>query len=158
MTIKSDLYFIHINSLIMTNNITTVNNIYEAFAKGDVTTILNSLSEDVEWEPWNGNYGQRGGVSWLKEGKGKEGVLDFFMIVGGFIINDFQVLSVMGNENHVAAEIQFDAFIPATGIHLKEEEIHLWTFDDQGLVTRFKHFSDTAKQIPASQSSSHLHD
>ncbi|HAH24767.1 MAG TPA: hypothetical protein DCL77_13610 [Prolixibacteraceae bacterium] len=142
----------------MTNNIATVNNIYQAFAKGDVFTILNCLSDDVEWEPWNGNYGQRTGIPRLKEGKGKDGALEFFMIVGGFIINDFLVLSVMGNENHVAAEIQFDADIPATGAHLKEEEIHLWTFDTHGIVTRFKHFSDATKQIAASQSSSHLND
>lgn len=144
-------YFIHFNSRVMTNNIATVNNIYQAFVKGDVSTVLNYLSDDVEWEPWSGNYGQRASAPSLKEGKGKDGILEFFMIVGGFIFNDFHVLSVMGNENHVAAEVQFDADIPATGTHLKEEEIHLWTFDDQGIVTRFKHFSDSTKQTAAAK-------
>ena len=79
--------------------------------------------------------------------------LNIFMIVGGFTFNDFRVLSVMGNEDHVAAEIQFDAEIPETGAHLKEEEIHLWTFNDKGEVIRFRHYSDTAKHIAAAKAS-----
>ena len=37
--------YIHSNSLIMNNNVATVNNIYEAFLKGDVSTIMNYLSD-----------------------------------------------------------------------------------------------------------------
>jgi ketosteroid isomerase-like protein len=142
----------------MNNNVATVNIIYQAFVKGDVSTIMNYLSDNVEWEPWSDNYGQRVGVPGLKERKGKEGALELFMIVGGFIFNEFHVLSVMGNEDHVAAEISFDVEIPATGVHLKEDEIHLWTFDEHGIVTRFRHFSDTSKQIPAAKSSAHSND
>ena len=139
------------------NNVTTVNNIYEAFVKGDVSTIMNYLSDEVEWEPWTANYGHRPGFPWVKEGKGKDGALELFMIVGGFIFNKFRVLSVIGNENHVAAEIQFEAEIPATGGHLKQEAIHLWTFNNKGEVIRLRHYSDTAKQIVTTKADSQIH-
>lgn len=141
----------------MSNNVATVNKIYKAFVKGDVSTIMNYLSDNLEWEPWSDNYRYKEEMPWLKERIGKEGALQYFMIVGEFIFHDFRVLSVMGNESHVAAEISFDAEIPATGGQLKKEEIHLWAFDEQGKVIRFRHFSDTARQITAVIADSQIH-
>ncbi|HSI78773.1 MAG TPA: hypothetical protein VK957_22960, partial [Lunatimonas sp.] len=73
----------------------------------------------------------------------------FFKIVGGFDIKDFQVLSIMASENQVAAEIVFEADVPATGGHFRDEEVHVWTFDEHGKVIRMRHYSDTAKHIRA---------
>jgi uncharacterized protein len=35
------------------------------------------------------------------------------------------------------------------GGHYRDEEIHLWTFDDAGKVVRLRHYVDTAKHIAA---------
>ena len=31
----------------------------------------------------------------------------------------------------------------------RDEEMHLWTFNDEGKVTRLRHYTDTAKHIAA---------
>jgi ketosteroid isomerase-like protein len=38
--------------------------------------------------------------------------------------------------------------VPGGG-HYRDEEIHLWTFDDVGKVTGLRHYTDTAKHIAA---------
>ena len=83
--------------------------------------------------------------------KGKDGAIEFFRIVGEFNIKDFQVLSIMGNDNQVAVEFIIEADVPATGGHYRDEEMHLWTFDGQGKVIRLRHYTDTAKHIAAAK-------
>jgi ketosteroid isomerase-like protein len=154
---KKKVFVIYtLNLKIMNRNITVVNKIYEAFGKGDVPTIMDYLSENVKWEQWENNYAQKAGVPWLQERKGKDGALDFFKIVGEFIFKDFRVLSVMGNDNQVAAEILLEIEIPSSGTHMREEEIHLWTFNELGKVVRFRHYADTAKHIAAAKVAEHF--
>jgi ketosteroid isomerase-like protein len=90
-------------------------------------------------------------VPWLLPRKGKQGALEFFKTVGELRIKDFQVLSIMSNDNQVAVEFIIEADVPATGGHYRDEEIHLWTFDEQGKVIRLRHYADTAKQINAAK-------
>jgi len=43
-----------------------------------------------------------------------------------------------------------EADLPAFGGgHYRDEEMHLWTFDDNGKVTRLRHYVDTAKHVAA---------
>jgi uncharacterized protein len=133
------------------SNTATVNRIYEAFGKGDIPAIINELADDVRWEQWADNSAQKAGVPWLVARKGKDGAVEFFKIVAGFTIQDFQVLSIMGNGNQVAAEFIIEADVPATGGHYRDEEMHLWTFNDQGKVIRLRHYTDTAKHIGAAK-------
>lgn len=57
--------------------------------------------------------------------------------------------SETGRGEQVAAEILVDATNSATGSRIRDQEIHLWTFDDAGRVVRFRHYVDTAKHIAA---------
>jgi ketosteroid isomerase-like protein len=131
----------------MQNHVTTVNSIYDAFGKGDIHTIINYLSDDIQWEQWADNTAQKAGVPWMQARHGKEGAWEFFKMVGEWNIKEFQVLSIMGNDNQVAAEFVIEADVPASGNHFRDEEMHLWTFDEQGKVTRLRHYSDTAKHM-----------
>ena len=61
---------------------------------------------------------------------------------------DLQILNMMEGGNQVAVEFVLEVNLPAWGGgHYRDEEIHLWTFDDQGKVVRLRHYTDTAKQI-----------
>ena len=131
----------------MNNNLQTVQNIYEAFGKGDVPFIVNCLAEDVQWEHWADNSAQKAGVPWMAARQGKEAVIEFFKTLGQLAIKDFQVLSIMSNENQVAAEFVIEAEVPATGKHYRDEELHLWTFNADGKIIRLRHYLDTAKHI-----------
>lgn len=135
----------------MNNNLKTIHSIYEAFGKGDIPAIIDCLAEDVQWEKWDDNSAQQAGVPWLQARHGKEGALTFFKIVGELNIKDFRVLSIMSNENQVAVEFIIEADVPATRGHYRDEEMHLWTFDEQGKVIRLRHYADTAKHMAAAK-------
>ena len=66
-------------------------------------------------------------------------------------IKDFQVLAMMAGGNQVAVEVVIEAEVPRSGGHFRDEELHLWTFDDRGKVIRMRHYTDTAKHIAAAK-------
>ncbi len=81
---------------------------------------------------------------------GKEAVVGFFEAAGQMEILDLQVLSMMEGGNQVAVEFVLEANLPAWGGgRYRDEELHLWTFDDEGKVVRLRHYTDTAKHIAA---------
>ena len=133
----------------MNKHLAIVSRIYEAFGKGDIPTIIDCLADDVQWEHWADNSAQKAGVPWMQAQTGKPGVIEFFKHVGELEVKDFQVLSLMANETQVAAECIFEARVPATGHHYRDEEIHLWTFNEEGKVIGLRHYADTAKLIAA---------
>src|SRR5262245_20109294 len=125
-----------------------VQKIYAAFGRGDVPAIIDLMADEVQWEAWSDNSAQRAGVPWMTARSGKAGVAEFFQLIGRFTIHEFQVLSIMGNDHQVAAEFVIDA-TPPGGRRYRDEEMHLLTFDATGKVTRFRHYTDTAKHIAA---------
>ena len=126
----------------------TVAAIYEAFGRGDVPAILDTLADDVEWEHWSSWTPHEAGVPWLQPRAGKAGALEFFQIIGTWTIRDFQVLDLMASGRQVAAEVVIEVQLPS-GTTYRDEELHLWAFDDAGKVARFRHYVDTAKHIEA---------
>jgi uncharacterized protein len=126
----------------------TVAGIYEAFGRGDVPAILERLADDVQWEHWSSWTPHQAGVPWLEARSGKPGALEFFQVIGAWTIRDFQVLDLMVSGSQVAAEIVIEVELPS-GATYRDEELHLWTFDGDGKVRRFRHYVDTAKHIAA---------
>jgi ketosteroid isomerase-like protein len=128
-------------------NVESVQTLYEAFGRGDIPAVLDLMADDVEWESWGvDNTAQEAGVPWLRRRRGREGVAEFFDVVGTFEIRDFQILGFLDGGDTVAVDFMFDAIAP-TGEHLHDEEIHLYDFDENGRVTRMRHYVDTAKHI-----------
>jgi hypothetical protein len=70
--------------------------------------------------------------------------------VGQMQIREFQVLSIMTGGNQVAVEFVIEADTPGGG-HYRDEEMHLWTFDAAGKVTRSRHYIDTVKHADAAR-------
>ena len=135
----------------MNNHAETVGKIYEAFGKGDIPAILEHIAEDVRWEAWENNYAQNADVPWLQPGTGKHRVMNFFKIVGEMKFNEFTIKSIMPGPDQVAVELVLEAVLPGTGVVLRDEEIHLWTFNAEGKVIRMRHYADTAKHIQAAE-------
>lgn len=132
----------------MADHLATVGTIYEAFGRGDIPAILAELAEDVQWEHWaDSTY--RAQAPWLAPRDGKAGAMEFFQIVGAMTFTQFEVRSLMAGGNQVAAEIVVTAQLPESGVTLQDEEMHLWTFNEEGKVARLRHYADTAKHIAA---------
>jgi ketosteroid isomerase-like protein len=130
------------------SNLPTVNAIYEAFGRGDAPAILDVMADDVAWEHWPDNTAQRAGVPAMKARSGKDGVAEFFAVVGTMGITDFQVLNMMEGGDQVAVSFAIETDVPGGG-HYRDEEIHLWAFDAEGRVCGLRHYTDTAKHIAA---------
>jgi ketosteroid isomerase-like protein len=134
------------------SNLAIVQGIYEAFGRGDIPAILDVLADDVEWEAWADNSAVRAGVPWMIPRHGKADAARFFETAGQMDIIDLQVLNMMEGGNQVAVEFVLEANLPAWGGgHYRDEEIHLWTFNEHGKVSRLRHYTDTAKHIAAIQ-------
>src|SRR5437588_11060718 len=86
-------------------NLSTVTDIYAAFGRGDVPTILDKIAPDCRWESWANNWAQRQDVPTLRPRTGPAGVAEFFDTVGALQIHDFQVLDVVAGERQVGVEV-----------------------------------------------------
>ncbi len=134
----------------MVDHLETVTRIYEAFGRGDIPFMIEQLADDVRWEDWTDWSPHRAGVPWLQERHGEAGALEFFQIVGTWKVTEFQVRGLMAGGNQVCAEIEIAVQLPS-GAAFRDQEMHLWTFDDTGKVARFRHYVDTAKHIAAAR-------
>lgn len=136
----------------MKDNLKTVQALYACFGSGDIAGILEKMDDQVEWEAWADNSAQKAGVPWMQPKHGKAGVLAFFQGLGAAVsIKDFQVLSIMDGGQKIAAEFVIEAEVISTGKGYRDEEMHLWTFNEAGKVTRLRHYLDTHKHIEAAK-------
>jgi ketosteroid isomerase-like protein len=131
-------------------NLESVQAIYEAFGRGDLQTIIDAMSDDVAWEAWPDNTAQREGVPLLQPRHGKQGVQDFFAEVARFEIGAFEVRDMMASDRQVTVDVRIDVTGPDGGRYV-DEELHLYTFGDDGKIVRMRHYVDTAKHIAASR-------
>ena len=133
-----------------TDNAATVADVYAAFGRGDVPAVLDRLAPDVAWENWSDNFAQRAGVPHLVARQGPADVANFFAVLGTYTVQTFDVLDIIGSGRQVVAEVRASFGLPDGG-RFEDEELHLWTFDDEGRVVRFRHYVDTAKHIAAAR-------
>jgi ketosteroid isomerase-like protein len=115
-----------------------VQTVYEAFGRGDVPTILDQLADDVEWDLDAPSYG----VPIYEPGTGKGHVQRFFESLQDLDFARFEPTNFLTGGNQVAVTIHVEATVKATGRSVKALEVHLWTFGDDGKVSRFFHVID----------------
>jgi ketosteroid isomerase-like protein len=130
------------------SNTDTVRALYAAFGQKDVPTILDKLTDDIDWD-----YTYEGtGVPWLTRRRGRQGVVEFVQSLAGFSLRKFDVKGVFDQGNVVLALLDVSGVVTATGRPIVEQdEVHLWHFDDSGKVSRFRHVSDTLQHWRALQ-------
>ncbi len=133
----------------MNSPVQTVQSIYQAFGSGDIPTILAALAADVRWDDWAGNSAQQAGVPLMQARRGPDQVQAFFQELAGVQMHGFKVVGLVASGHQVAAEIEIDFSVTKTGRRYHDEELHLWTFDAAGKVSRFRHYLDTAKLLRA---------
>lgn len=129
-------------------NIAVVGGIYEAFGRGDIDFILDQITEDCAWESWLDNHGQRAAIPPMQPRHGRAGVAEFFAYVATMQIQDFQVLDMLASDRQVVVEVQISIAMPDGG-SVTDEELHLYSLNEEGKIIRMRHYVDTAKQIEA---------
>ncbi|MFE3193633.1 nuclear transport factor 2 family protein [Nocardia sp. NPDC059240] len=127
----------------------TIGALYRAFETGDIPFILDQLADDVSWDAdWLANTAQAAGVPQLQPRRGPHAVADFFALLSEWKFQEFTVRDVIGSTGQVAAEIELDVILP-NGNRIVDQNVHLWSFDDAGKVSRLRTYGDTAKLIAA---------
>ena len=123
------------------DNIKTITAVYEAFGRGDVATILDAVTDDVDWAaeadstaaPW---YGVR---------HGKEAVAAFFTDFGSAMeVEDFTPVSIAANDTDVHTVVRFRATSRGTGKTAAMDLHHFFKFRD-GKVAYYRGTEDTAQ-------------
>jgi len=69
---------------------------------------------------------------------------------GAAEMRDLQVLDVLASGRQVVAQVVIEFAYPNGGV-LRDEELHLWTFGADGLITALRHYVDTAKHLAAAE-------
>lgn len=121
------------------SNVETVQAMYDAFGRGDVAAILDQLADDVEWDRDAPGYG----VPIYEPGTGKEHAERFFAAVARDLeFTRFEPTNFLSGGNQVAVPINVEVEVKQTGRIVEALEIHLWTFGEDGKVSRFFHCID----------------
>ena len=124
---------------------------YAAFGRGDLPGLLKHLHPDVHWSV-NVDHTLPAAqpVAAWKPARGHARVTDFFKHIGqDYEFHEFKPLAFMETGNEVAVRLRMDSTVRATGKKVVGEYMHHFTFDDAGLVTRFREFADTLAESQA---------
>jgi len=126
----------------------TLQTIYAAFSRGDIPAILALCAEDIAWEIWPDNQGQRAGVPWLQPRHGRAGAAAFFQTIAPFQFHRFEVQQILSSADEAIGRVAIDLTLPS-GTRVQDEEIHWFRFNAAGQIVAFRHYLDTAKHIAA---------
>ena len=120
------------------SNLELAKNLYDAFDRGDIPTVLALLDRDVEWvgaagSPYAGTY------------RGPQAVLDgVFRRIGaewaGFAV---EAEEFIGTGDAIAVVLTYRGTYRATGRSMQARAVHVWHFR-AGKAIRFEQVADTA--------------
>src|SRR5262245_54344932 len=124
------------------DNVDLLKNLYEAFGRGDIPTVLGAMSPHIKWYEAESNPYMPSGEAWV----GPDAVLNnLFLRLGaewdGFAVHPRSFYSA-GNAVIVAA--RYSGKFKPTGKSIDAQVCHIWELED-GKVTRFQQYADTAK-------------
>jgi uncharacterized protein len=123
-----------------TSSIETVKALYEAFARGDIETVMAAMADDVEWYEAEGNPWHPGHAF-----IGPQQVLENVIARIPAEYDDFRIESrrLLGSGDTVVMEGRYHATrCKATGKSLDAQVVHIWDFRD-GKVVRWQQYVDT---------------
>ena len=129
----------------MGSNQELVRGAYQAFAKGDIPSVLSILAPTVHWAEAEG--GPYGGIS-----IGPDAVLqNVFMKLGGEW-DGFAAVprEFLADGSTVVALGEYSGTYKATGKSFKAPFAHVWKFEN-GKAISFQQYTDTAVQLRAMQ-------
>ena len=129
-------------------NLRRVNDLYAAFDRGDIDTILSSLSDDVRWGAYTTVDND---IPWLGalNGPSEVGERFFGSIAETLDIKLFERKSTVASGDQVAVAYRVEATFKKNGNGYIDEGMHLWTFGADGKIVEFVGYADTAAVLKA---------
>jgi ketosteroid isomerase-like protein len=130
----------------MTNNLTLIHSLYDAFGRGDVAFILGKLSDDAELicegpdaVPFCGTF------------RGRAGVAGFFHTLGTTQTEQRMAIDeIFEAGDKVVVVGSYGCTVTATNKEIDSKVVHIFTIQD-GKVVRLLDFIDTHHAVQAYQ-------
>jgi ketosteroid isomerase-like protein len=116
-----------------------IRNLYDAFAKGDVQTVLGAMDPDIEWNEAEGFM--YGGVY-----RGPNAILENVFMKFATEWEGFTVVAdkiVDGGDGNVVGLGTYSGKYQKTGKSMSVPFAHAWEFRD-GKIVRMRQYTDTA--------------
>lgn len=128
------------------NNVKTIENLYAAFAVGDVPTVLAGLDEKVVWNEAEGNV-YADGNPYI----GPQAVLNGVFARIGADYEYFNLVNIELHEmynNQVLATLRYQAKLKNNAETYDAQVAHFWTLKDRKAIA-FQQYLDTKKVADA---------
>jgi ketosteroid isomerase-like protein len=126
-------------------NVATIREVYEAFGRADVETILAKVSEDVDWAADASSTG----APWYGPRSGRDGVASFFGDVGSVSeVLEFTPLSFTANDDEVHTLVRYRVRFTTTGRETDMNLHHYFRFRD-GKIAHYRGSEDSAQTLAA---------
>lgn len=124
------------------DNVKFLRNLYDAFGRGDIPTVLGAMSSEIHWHEVESNPYMPSGTAWV----GPDAVLNNLFLKLGAEWNGFAVhpKSFHDAGNSVIVEGRYSGRYKATGKSMDTQVCHVWDIKD-GKLIRFQQYVDTAK-------------
>ena len=124
------------------SNVQFAKDVYSAFGRGDIPTVMAGLHPEIEWREAEGNPYKPDGAAWV----GPQAVLEkLFMRLGseweGFTVN---VRTLHDAGEHVVMGGRYTGTYKASGKSLDAQVCHVLRFQD-GKLVRFQQYVDTGQ-------------
>ena len=124
-------------------NVQLLQGLYDAFAKGDVGTVLGAFAPDIEWYEAESNpYEPEGGAPFV----GADSITNNLFVK---LATEWDSFTVTPQRFHdagdaVVVEGRYSGAYNTSGLKLDAQFCHVWTMRD-GKVATFRQYADTAK-------------
>ncbi len=128
-------------------NVQAAKQIYIDFMRGDVDGVLNTLAPDVDW----GFDTVATEVPWFRIWKGHAGVRELLGHLGKEMeVGILEPDAFVASEDRVVVIWHGEATLKKNGRRIDyPEAVHIWTFGQDGKITRVREFVDTAAVLAA---------
>ena len=126
----------------MGSNADLARSLYDAFAQGDVPTVLGAFDEKIEWREAESNpYSPAGGGAWI----GGDAITQNLFMKLATEWDGFKVMPERYRETEegVVVEGRYAGTYKETGKSLDAQFCHVWELRD-GKITSFQQYTDTA--------------
>lgn len=128
----------------MNENIAVIKKVYDAFGRGDVQAILDSLTPDVEWQ-----FDAPAVIPYSGRRRGPADVAGFFVAIAATEENPLlETSEFMASGDEVITLGIYSGTVKASGKSYSVRLAHIFTLRD-GKIARFLNFLDTAAMADA---------
>jgi len=122
------------------NLIKRVQDIYQAFGRGDIPAVTAGLSDEASF----GMIGRPSDVPMAGLRKGKAGAAEFFKVLHDTQeLRSFTPLKFAANEDTVFVLGHTEWTMRRNGVSGQNSWVHIFTFDSSGMCTGFQGHQDT---------------